>query len=272
MSTEQEYFEINRALWNEKTKHHTGSEFYDMEGWLKGVTSLKEPELALLGDVRGKDILHLQCHFGQDSLSLARMGARVTGTDISDEAIAYAQKLNDELKLDARFVRSDTYAVPENVREQFDIVFASYGVIGWLPDMQRWADVVAKMLKPGGWLVFVEFHPVVWMYDSGFSHIQYSYFNLAPIIENEQGTYADRNADMQMEEIGWNHAMSDVLQSLINAGLSIEQVREYDYSPCNCFANTEQVEPGKWQIKGIGGKIPMMYSLMAVKQLQASIL
>lgn len=266
MHNEQQYFDTNRALWNEKTKHHTASAFYDMEGWLAGKTSLQQPELELLGDVQNKSILHLQCHFGQDSLSLARMGAKVTGTDISDIAIAYATQLNEQLNLGARFIQADTYSVPEQLNEQFDIVFTTYGVIGWLPDMQRWANVVSQMLKPGGRLVFVEFHPAVWMFDNEFTHVQYSYFSRGPIIETLQGTYADKNADIQMKEIGWNHALSDVFQSLINAGLQINTFKEYDYSVYNCFNNTIETVPGQWQIKDMEGKLPMMYALEAVKK------
>lgn len=265
MSKEQEYFEVNRALWNEKTKHHTGSEFYDMEGFLKGNTSLKEPELDLLGDVKGKSILHLQCHFGQDSLSLARMGAKVTGTDISDDAIAYAKKINEDLGLDATFVRADTYSVPEVVEGEFDIVFGSYGVIGWLPDMQRFADVVAKKLKKGGRFVFAEFHPVMWMYDYDFKQPAFYYFNREPIIEELQGTYTDREADIKMKEVGWNHSFGEVLQSLIDAGLTLEHFNEFDYAPYNCFSNTVEVSAGKWQLKGMEGMMPMMYSLKMVK-------
>lgn len=266
MQDEQQYFEVNRALWNEKTKHHTASDFYNMEAFLAGQSSLKQPEMELLGDVNGKSVLHLQCHFGQDSLSLAHMGASVTGMDISDTAIEYARQLNAQLGLDATFVVSDTYSVPDKVKEQFDIVFTTYGVIGWLPDMQRWADVIAKMLKPGGRLVFVEFHPVVWMFDNAFTHVQYSYFNRGPIIEELQGTYADRNADIQMKEIGWNHPMADVLQSILDAGLTLQIFKEYDYSVYDCFHNTIEISPGKWQIKGMEGKLPMMYALSAYKQ------
>lgn len=265
MNTEQEYFEVNRALWNEKTKHHTGSDFYDMEGFLSGKTSLKEPELELLGDVSGKSIIHLQCHFGQDSMSLARMGAKVLGTDISDDAIAFGQKTAQELNLNVSFVRADTYSVPDVVNEQFDIVFASYGVIGWLPDMKRFAAVVSKMLRPGGQFVFAEFHPVVWMYDYKFEEIAYSYFNREPIIEELDGTYADKEAEMKMKEVGWNHPLSDVMQSLIEAGLTIEVFKEYDWAAYDCFNNTVEVAEGKWQIKGKEGKMPMMYALRAVK-------
>lgn len=265
MHQEQEYFEVNRALWNEKTKHHVDSEFYDMEGFLDGATSLNEPELALLGDVTGKSIIHLQCHFGQDSLSLARMGAKVTGTDISDDAIAYGQKMANELSLDAKLVRTDTYAISEVIDEQFDIVFASYGVIGWLPDMERFAKVVSSLLKPGGSFIFAEFHPVVWMYDNHFNEVAFSYFNIEPIIEELEGTYADKAADIKMKEVGWNHDLSEVMQALINAGLKIESFQEYDYSPYDCFSNTVKIADKKWQIKGKEGKLPMMYTLKAVK-------
>ena len=193
------------------------------------------------------------------------MGAKVTATDIADDAIAYAQKLNDQLGLDATFIRSDTYAVPEHVEGQFDIVFASYGVIGWLPDMQRWADVVSKMLKPGGQLVFVEFHPMIWMYDYDFKEIAYNYFNDGPIIEQLEGTYTDREADIKMKEVGWNHSLSEVMQSLINAGLTIEHFSEYDYSPYKCFNNVVEVAEGKWQIEGKEGMMPMMYALRGVR-------
>lgn len=197
---------------------------------------------------------------------MARMGAKVTGTDISDAAINYASQLNEQLGLDARFIEADTYSVPEKLNEQFDIVFTTYGVIGWLPDMQRWADVVARMLKPGGRLVFVEFHPAVWMFDNDFTRVQFSYFNRGPIIETLQGTYADRNADIQMKEIGWNHALSDVLQSLIDGGMQINIFKEYDYSVHNCFSNTIETAPGLSQIKGMEGKLPMIYALEALKR------
>lgn len=266
MNTEQEYFESNRSLWNEKTKHHVVSDFYDMKGFLAGNTSLNEIELELLGDVSGKSIVHLQCHFGQDSLSLSRMGANVLGTDISDDAIAFAEKTAAELKLNARFLRADTYSVAEKVDEKFDIVYASYGVIGWLPDLKRFAETVSKLLKPGGQFIFAESHTMIWMFDYDFTKITYSYFNNGPIVETIEGTYTDRAADIKMKEIGWNHSIADLLQSLIDAGLSIEVFKEYDYSPYNCYKNSREVSKGKWQINGLEGVIPMVYSLKATKR------
>jgi ubiquinone/menaquinone biosynthesis C-methylase UbiE len=261
------YLEMNRVAWNAKTPVHVASAFYDMPGFLAGKTSLKEMELGLLGDVKEKRILHLQCHFGQDTLSLARMGAKVTGVDFSDAAIAQARQLAEELKLDARFVECDVYSLKEHLDEKFDIVFTSYGAIGWLPDMTRWADVVQHFVKPGGKLVLVEFHPVVWMFDEKFSRVQYSYFNTGAIVEKGEGTYADRSAALFDEMAGWIHPISDVLQSLREAGLLMEQFREWDYSPYGCFGVDEIDEdaPGVFRVKHLKGKIPMTYGIVAGK-------
>ncbi|MEM7660585.1 MAG: class I SAM-dependent methyltransferase, partial [Bacteroidota bacterium] len=138
-SSSRNWSKINRNLWNEKTGHHLGSEFYDMPAYLQGKTSLQEIELQEVGEVRGKSLLHLQCHFGQDTLSWARMGANVTGVDLSDTSIEQARKLAQQLAIPAQFIRSNVYDLPEILDEQFDIVFTSYGTIGWLPDLDRWA-------------------------------------------------------------------------------------------------------------------------------------
>jgi ubiquinone/menaquinone biosynthesis C-methylase UbiE len=265
MAQEQDYIEINRALWDEKTKHHTGSAFYNMERFLAGNTSLNDIELELLGDVAGKTILHLQCHFGQDSLSLARMRAKVTGVDFSGEAINKAREINEQLGLDAEFICTDIYRLPELLDRDFDIVFTSYGTIGWLPDMKRWAEVVSGFIKPDGRFVFVEFHPVVWMFNNDFTSIAYSYFNKEAIVETLSGTYADRDAPIQLKEIGWNHDLSEVMQNLIDAGLQIRSFKELDSSPYNCFHNMVMVSPGKFQLKGLEGKIPLVYAIQATK-------
>jgi 2-polyprenyl-3-methyl-5-hydroxy-6-metoxy-1,4-benzoquinol methylase len=262
---EDNFVEVNKALWNERTKHHVGSEFYDMPSFMSGNTSLKDIELGLLGDVTGKKILHLQCHFGQDTLSLARMGAQVTGVDLSDEAINTAIKIAGDLSLNANFICCNIYDLPQHLNEQYDIVFTSYGTIGWLPDMQAWAGIVSRYLKSGGKFVFAEFHPTLWMFDNDFTYAQYSYFNKEVIIEEEQGSYADKGADMKLVSVSWNHGLAEVMQNLMDNGLRIETFTEYDYSPYNCFANTVEIAPGKFQIKGMEGKLPMMYALKAEK-------
>lgn len=266
MTSEEDYSAINRESWNKRTALHLASDFYNVQGFLQGNSSLNSIELELLGDVRGKRILHLQCHFGQDSLSLARMGAQVTGIDLSDVAIESAKMLSKESGTHAEFICCDLYDLPKHLDAQFDIVFTSYGTIGWLPDLQKWAQVISKFLKSGGSFVFAEFHPVVWMFDDAFENIAYQYFKSSPIIETTTGTYAEKEAAVTLESVNWNHALSEVFDNLVKEGISIDTFREYDYSPYNCFQNTVEFEPGKYRIEHLGNKIPMVYALRGTKK------
>jgi SAM-dependent methyltransferase len=263
MTAPSDYLEINRKSWNARTAVHMASKFYDLAGFRSGACSLNEIELGLLGDVTGKRILHLQCHFGQDTLSLARMGATVTGVDLSDVAIDEARKLAAELDLAADFVCCDVYSLTGHLDGQFDIVYASYGAIGWLPDLSRWAQIARHFLRHGGKLVLVEFHPVVWMFDERFQGIQYSYFNTGPIHESSSGTYADTSAPIQVESVGWNHALSEVLGSLLAQGMTIRHFAEYDYSPYACFETVVKVAERKYRIPTLAEKIPLLYSVVA---------
>jgi SAM-dependent methyltransferase len=266
MAEKKNYIEVNRQSWNKRIDSHLRSDFYDLDGFLNGNTSLNDIELKLLGDVKGKSILHLQCHFGQDTISLGRLGARVTGVDLSDKAIESAKELSRKTHVDASFICCDIYELPKHLDRQFDMVFTSYGVIGWLPDLDRWGRIISRFLKPGGKLIFVEFHPVVWMFDDNFRKIDYSYFNTGAIVETENGTYADRNAPISQETITWNHPVSDVINSLIKNGLEINSLDEFDYSPYNCFNETMEFEPGKFRIKHFDNKIPMVYAITATKK------
>ncbi|MHC2990729.1 methyltransferase type 12 [Pontibacter sp. HJ8] len=263
---EEAFFEANRQAWNLRTPIHKASDFYDVAGFKAGKTSLNRMELEELGNVAGKSLLHLQCHFGLDTLSWARLGAEVTGMDISDEAIREAEALNQELGLDARFVRSNVYDLKENLQGQFDIVFTSYGVVGWLPDLQKWAQVIAHFLKPGGTFYMAEFHPVVWMFDNDFKEIKYAYHNTQePIVEESSGTYTDRNAPIQYKEYSWNHSLSEVIMALRNQGLQLEHLHEFPYSPYNCFAHTIQGPDGFWRIAHLQDLIPMVYTVKFTK-------
>ena len=266
MKPEDNYIAINRKLWNDKVAFHLESEFYDMPGFLKGKTSLKEIEMSLLEDISGKSILHLQCHFGQDSMSLSKLGAKVIGVDFSEEAITVAKQIAVQLNLDTTFICSDIYELPKHLNEKFDVVFTSYGTIGWLPDLDKWAKVISNFLKPNGQLVFVEFHPFVWMYDADFKSIAYSYFNTAAIVEENTGTYADKNAPIKNQEVNWNHPTSEVLNSLIANGLTIDQYNEFDFSPYNCFNGMEEFSPNRFRIKAMANKIPMVFALTATKK------
>ena len=260
-----DYLSINRKLWNDKTPIHYGSDFYDVESFLKGEDSLNSIESKLLGDIKNKEILHLQCHFGMDSISMARRGAKVTGIDLSDESIRRAQDLNKKAGTKVEFIQSDVYSLPEILDKQFDIVFTSYGTIGWLPDMNKWADVIQHHLRPGGKFIMVEFHPVLWIFDDNFDEIIFKYDDPDPIIEELEGTYANRKAEMKNKSVSWNHGLGTVLDALLHKGLTIEVFQEYDYSPYDCFNNTIEIEEGKFQIRGLEGKIPMLFSISAMK-------
>jgi ubiquinone/menaquinone biosynthesis C-methylase UbiE len=260
------YIEINRKLWNCKTDAHVKSEFYDNKSFIAGRNSLNSIELELLGDIKGKTVLHLQCHFGQDTISLSRLGAKATGVDLSDKAIEQARELAIKTDSDAIFICCNIYDLPKYLDEKFDVVFSSYGTIGWLPDLDKWAKIVSKFLKPNGKFVLVEFHPVVWMFDNNFEKVEYSYFNTGPIIEKEEGTYADKNAKINLKSVGWNHSISEVVNSLLQNGLELNSMDEFDYSPYDCFNKTIELSDQRFVIKHLDNKIPMLYSVVAKKK------
>lgn len=266
MQPEYNYLEINKHSWNNRLESHLNSDFYNLAGFLKGETSLNPIELALLGDLEGKSILHLQCHFGQDSISLSRLGAEVTGVDLSDKAIATAQKIAEDTHANVQFICCDIYDLEKHLDKQFDIVFTSYGTITWLPDLDKWGKLIAKFLKPSGKFIFVEFHPVVWMFDDNFEKIAYNYFNVEAIIESENGTYADKDASISQSYVTWNHSISEVQSSLLNHAMEITIMQEFDYSPYNIFSAMVELEPKKFSIAHLGNKIPMVYALVAKKK------
>lgn len=262
---DNKYLEVNKSLWNGKTELHVNSDFYDVEGFKKGKSSLNHLELDSLGDVSGKSLLHLQCHFGLDSLSWSRLGAKVTGIDLSDKAIDTARGLNDELGLDAKFICSDLYNLPNVLDEKFDIVFTSYGTIAWLPDLNKWAEVVSHFLKQGGVFFMAEFHPVLWLFDKDYEKIIYSYFNNDVIIEENTGTYADWDADYKHISYEWSHPLSDVINAILKQNFTIESFNEYPYSFYNCFNKAVKGKNSFWYVDGLEGKMPMMYSIKAIK-------
>ncbi len=261
---DQNYIDINRKLWNARTAIHFDSDFYGVNDFIKGSSSLQSIELERLGNIEGKRVLHLQCHFGQDSISLSRMGAKVTAVDLSDEAIIRAKQLTKDCGQDVKFICCDLYDLPNQLDETFDLVFTSYGVIGWLPDLDRWAAVISRVLSPGGQLLLVEFHPFVWTFDADFTHIQYDYFNRETIVETEQGTYTDRDP-IELQSVCWNHPTSEVLNSLIKHKLTIKAFEEFDYSPYNCFNRTISCGRNKYRIEHMGNKIPMTFAVLATK-------
>ncbi len=267
MDSKKEYISINKSLWNKRTEIHLKSDFYNLDDFLHGKNSLNEIELNLLGNIQNKSILHLQCHFGQDTISLARMGAEVTGVDFSEKAIEAGIELARKTKTNnTEFICCDIYELPNYLNKTFDIVFTSYGTVGWLPDIDKWAKIVSQYLKSGGKFIFAEFHPFVWIFDNNFEKIIYNYSKSDAIIETEQGTYADKNANIGFQSVNWNHSLSEVLNSLIDNNIDIKQFKEFDYSPYNCFNNTLEIEKNKFMIKGLEKKIPLVYSISGIKK------
>jgi 2-polyprenyl-3-methyl-5-hydroxy-6-metoxy-1,4-benzoquinol methylase len=263
----------NLALWNELTEVHRKSAYYDLEGFKVGRQSLGPIELAEIGpDVAGKTLLHLQCHFGMDTLSLARLDARVTGVDFSDKAIALARSLSDELSIPARFIESSVYDLPAALDEQFDIVFTSWGVVIWLPDLRRWGEIVAHYLKPGGTFYIAEIHPFLFAMDDDESvrdaRFRYRYFEGAePMAFESDGSYADRSAHIEQSvSYEWRHSLSEIVSCLAAAGLRIEYLHEFPYTvPGLAWGFLEEGDDGWARVRGHHDDFPLSFSLKAVK-------
>lgn len=264
-----EYLRANQKLWNEWTAEHENSPFYDVEGFKAGKERLKSIELEEVGDVRGKSMLHLQCHFGLDTLAWARHGAIVTGVDLSDESIALARSLSEELQIPATFICSDILALPENLQGQFDIVFTSYGVLHWLRDLKRWAQVIHHFLKPGGFFYIVEDHPFMRVFSSdpelGVKPDNPYFFTEEPYQAETEGTYATNFEGKKRTYYMWDHSLGEVINSLIDAGLQIEYLHEFQFTLRAKFPNMVQGEDGYWRFPPEFSMIPLLFSLRAKK-------
>ncbi len=266
MPDNNKYFEVNKATWNEKVKVHSKSEMYDLEAFKKGKSSLMQYEMKALGDVKGKSLLHLQCHFGQDTLSWSRLGAKCVGVDLSDEGIKLAKKLNEELNQDAEFVCCNVLDTSDYVKDVFDIVFTSYGTIGWLPDLKPWGKMIAERLKKGGTFYIADFHPIVWMFDylEGKSIMKYGYMQDEVIYDEYEGTYANQSSKMVSKEYGWNHGLGAVITALTEVGLHIEYLNEYDESPYDVLPNLVKTESGNYVTKD--KLYPLIFEIKATKR------
>lgn len=262
-----DYIQINKDNWNKRLDLHLESSFYAMDDFLNGKSSLKDIERKLLGDLKNKKVLHLQCHFGQDTLSMAREGAVVTGVDLSDKSIAKAKDLSKRLNLAAEFVCCNVLELDNYLNDQFDIVFTSYGTITWLKDLDKWAYLIEKFLKPGGQFIIVDFHPFIWMYDDDLNHVTYSYFLDEAIDGVETGTYANKESNAEVRYVCWNHSLSETMSVLLDKGLKIESFDEYNYSPYNCMPGMFRKSEDVYVIEKFGDKIPIVFSIVASKEL-----
>ena len=262
-----EAFEANRARWDELARVHPGTKSYDVEGFKAGRCTLMSVEKDELGDVAGRSMLHLQCHFGLDSLSWARKGAKVTGVDFSSEAIAAARALASEMKLDARFVESDVYRVPEVLDNTFDIVFTSYGTICWLPDIDGWARVAANALEPGGTFYIADSHPFPDVFDEREQplEITFDYFHRgAPIFWEEEGSYADHDAKLEHTSCYvWMHPIGRIVTALIEAGLVVEFLHEFPESCFQRFPGMTKGDDDWWHMPVGEDRLPLTFSIRA---------
>jgi SAM-dependent methyltransferase len=263
------YLKNNQALWNEITPIHARSAFYDVEGFKKGSSSMLYPvELEEMGNVSGKSLLHLQCHFGMDTLSWGRLGAKVTGVDFSDEAIKSARSLSKKTGIKAKFICSDIYDLPANLSSKFDIVYTSAGVLCWLPDLTKWAQIIAHFLKPGGFFYIFEGHPFMMVFDESPNatelKVKYSYFHgPEPDKWEPEGDYAEPDAVVTHGSYEWPHKMSDIINNLIDAGLKIEFFHEFPMIFFKRFPFLEQDDDGRWHLKG--DNLPLTFSIKATR-------
>jgi SAM-dependent methyltransferase len=252
----------NQELWDSRVAAHLSSKFYDMDGFRAGRCSLQALDRELMGPVEGLSLLHLQCHFGQDTLSWARRGALVSGVDLSERAVQTAIELAAELGIPARFHAANVLEYQPD--RSYDRVYTSYGVLGWLPDLKPWARLVASALKPGGRFVLVEFHPLLLMHCFSSGELRYEYFHQGSF-ETVKGSYADIEDQTERGEYFWSHSLADVIGSLLEQGLRLEQFQEIDWSPYACFENMAEQAPGQYVFSPGKVRLPHLFALSLLK-------
>jgi SAM-dependent methyltransferase len=276
------YYEANRARWDESVPIHVASQGYDLDGFLRGEKTLYATEMEEVGDVTGKTLLHLQCHFGMDTLNWARLGAKVTGLDFSLPAVEQARALAEQIGVsDATFVQSDLYAAHDVLHEQFDIVYTGIGALCWLHDIRGWAKVVAGFLKPGGFLYLYEGHPILWAIDNERTDqqlvITQPYFeNETPSAWDGEYTYVDGPPMKNTRDYEWNHGIGEIVTALIEAGLRLDFLHEHQemawqglpwmVSAGDTVDGSRYTRREAWRLPDEQrDKLPLMYSLKATQ-------
>jgi SAM-dependent methyltransferase len=262
------WFEANRANWDERVQHHIASDFYDMDAFRAGAITVPDVEREEVGDVAGKSLLHLQCHFGQDTLSWARLGATVTGLDFSGEAIAAARSIAEELSIPAEFVEANVYDAPQALEgRQFDIVYTSLGVLTWLPDIERWAQAAAACVRPGGLLYLRDGHPFAWVFDDEHPselRVRFPYWSVDGGLRFDYpGSYATGAETQHNVTYESPHALGDIVTALVQAGLAIEFLHEFNYASYRAFPFMEQSDDGNWRLPAHADSVPLIFSIRA---------
>jgi 2-polyprenyl-3-methyl-5-hydroxy-6-metoxy-1,4-benzoquinol methylase len=262
----------NLARWEEQVDIHVGSDFYRVKEFLGGESSLDPLILDEIGDVSGKRLLHLQCHFGLDTLSFARMGALATGLDFSPKAIAAAEKLAREARLDARFICARVDEAQEAAGTGYDIVFTSWGVLMWLPDLAVWAANIASCLAPGGTFYLAEGHPITWTFEDESPRIEEnfrivrSYFLEGPQHWDNAHDYAEPAVRLtHFRSSEWQHTLGDVVTALAEAGLKIDFLHEHDRLPWPAVPGMVRVDKYYFMAPEGAPAMPLSYSVKARK-------
>ncbi|MGQ4338539.1 class I SAM-dependent methyltransferase [[Kitasatospora] papulosa] len=273
--TPEDWHEINRARWDERVPIHAAGDFYGLDAFLAGRDALRDFELAEVGDVTGRTLLHLQCHIGLDTLSWARHGAaHVVGLDFSGPAVETARGLARSLELPAdraAFVGADVYDAAQAVPDSsYDIVYTGLGALNWLPDVTRWAEVAASLVAPGGFLYLAEFHPFTdCLDDETGSTVTYDYFSREAWVDDSPGTYADLDAvTVHNRSVEWQHPVGEVVSALAAAGLRIEFLHEHDASLFPRYQVLKRGGDGYYRFPSDRPRIPMMYSVKASRQVR----
>lgn len=264
------YIDANRRHWDGAAPHHWHSTYYDVARFIEHPDRLQALEVVGVGDITGQSLLHLQCHFGLDTLSwVTRGAAAVTGVDFSGASIRQARELAERVGYveQATFVEGDVRDLHRLLAGvAYDVVFTSYGTVQWLPTLDTWAQGIYDHLRPGGRFYFIDFHPVFWMLDGTAPQIQHHYFhNREPFVAKANATYA-ASLDYETTEYFWQYAPSEVIQPLLQAGLKLTSFREYDYSPHPVFPEAFELRrPGEYIYLRQGQPMPLTFELQFSK-------
>lgn len=274
----EDYREINRANWDERAPAHAGSPGYGVDNFIRDPKHLSDVvrfDLPRLGNVRGLRGVHLQCHIGTDTVSLVRLGARMTGLDLSPASLAEARHLSDRTGADLDLVEAEVYRAVDRLGPGgFDLVYTGIGALCWLPEIRRWASVVAALLRPGGRLFLREGHPVLWALADplpavGSLELDYPYFEMsAPTVWDDPTTYVETDRTFTAARtLEWNHGLGETVTALLEAGMHLTALTEHDTVPWNALpGHMEQVPPfGEWRLRDRPERLPHTYTLQATK-------
>jgi SAM-dependent methyltransferase len=262
-----EWRDLNRSYWDSRVPVHVASRFYDVDGFIAGRDPLVPVEVEEVGEVAGRSLLHLQCHFGVDTLGWARRGATVTGLDFSAPAVEAARRVADDCGIDADFVQADVYDAPAALGgRRFDVVYTGFGALCWLPDIVRWAEVAAALLAPGGFLYVIESNPLIQVMADDDLSFERSYFERGPYRWSDAGTYTDGGEHLPATPtIEWAHGIGDVVSAVARAGLRVDFLHEHPFLPWARWPWLERDGDGTFRFPSDRPALPLTYSLRATR-------